>query len=831
MRTGLLLALLATAASAQSASISTRDPSRAVTLPPTSAAVVDDATAAAVNPAGLISTGISQLFYIHERNLARNSVGDALYLGTSALRAVATGLAVEWFRSPLSTDFRRTGLSLAVGSPAFSIGATYNFFSSHESYAYEQLTSIDLGVSIRPARFISFGGMLRNLDAPERFTLALPRQLDLAVAVRPLDERFTLAVDFLADPDRSLALGRFGYTLQARLLKGVTLSTNVSHPLASPGDLQFQLGITLDTAHFGATYAAGGALAGLSHVVAVRAGGPAYPGLDFGGGKIALFDLDDLLSNASNPLRQLLGTGSEDPFIRLIRLFHFAERDRSLSAVVLKFSNLPGLSLGKAEELRQAVMRLRAAGKRTYAVLLSVADAEYLVASAADKVYAVPEATLMINGLAATISFYGGTMEKLGVSWDVARVGAYKNAPDALTRTDLSDEQRETIDAYLDANARYLEATVTRARGLSADGFAAVMREGIIPTRRAVELKLVDEVVDPETLNKRLDELNRGESFVERYRTVAPKTGRWGAKKKVAIIPVIGSISGGKSREDPLGATEIAGAETVVKALNRAAEDDSVKAIVVRIDSPGGDGLASDLMYRAVLDAKKKKPVVASMGGVAASGGYYAAMGADRIYASPTTLTGSIGVFLVKPALRGLADKLGISQETLTRAPYADILNGYRPWTDEEREVAQKWIDAFYDSFISEVASARKLDKAKVDAVARGRVWVGQAAKENGLVDEFGGLSEAIADAQARAKIAAGDLQLEVLGEPGGLFGGPGEEGVSAAAEEGLEALARVLPDAQPSPLQQLARELGAPLWTLQSKGPVAMMPFTLEVD
>ena len=255
------------------------------------------------------------------------------------------------------------------------------------------------------------------------------------------------------------------------------------------------------------------------------------------------------------------------------------------------------------------------------------------------------------------------------------------------------------------------------------------------------------------------------------------------------MVPVLGTISGGKSRESPLGGEAIAGAETVALALERAQRDPTVAAIVLRVDSGGGDVLASELMYRAALEAKKHKPVIASMGDVAASGGYYAAMAADEIWASPTTLTGSIGVFYLKPALRGLlGDKLGANQETITRAPMADLLNSWRPWTEAEQKAVQAWVDSAYDDFITQVATSRKLDKAKVDGVARGRVWAGTAAKEHGLVDSLGGLMEAVEAARKRAKVPAGEeLDLVVLGEARGLFSSlGGEPGVDAGPLPGF---------------------------------------------
>ncbi|HEX8698503.1 MAG TPA: signal peptide peptidase SppA, partial [Myxococcaceae bacterium] len=317
-----------------------------------------------------------------------------------------------------------------------------------------------------------------------------------------------------------------------------------------------------------------------------------------------------------------------------------------------------------------------------------------------------------------------------------------------------------------------------------------------------------------------------GATYSQRYTPRGERETLWGRRRRIAIVPVLGSIAGGKSREDPLGATRIAGAETVVLALQRAQMDPSVVAILLRVDSGGGDVLASDLMYRAVLEAKKRKPVIASMGDVAASGGYYVAMGADEILANPTTITGSIGVFYLKPALKGLlGDKLGVNQESISRAPLADLLDPWRPWTPEEQTAVQAWVNQTYDDFITYVAEARKLDKEKVDAIARGRVWSGRDAHARGLVDRLGGFAEAAEAARMRAKVdPTEDLDLVVFGEPRGLLSSLGGE---------PNVLSGLLP--QPAPalppgMQAILRETGLTTGWLEP-GMKAQLPFSLRVQ
>ena len=410
---------------------------------------------------------------------------------------------------------------------------------------------------------------------------------------------------------------------------------------------------------------------------------------------------------------------------------------------------------------------------------------------------------LLVDGLQSNILFLGGTAEKLGVTVDVARVGAYKNSPDQFTRTDMSPEQREAISAYLDTDVREISAAVTASRHLTAEEWAASIDEGLKSCQRARELKLIDEVLAPAAAEKRIAELIPHARLIAKYPEETERTGRWGSQPRIAVIPVVGTISGGASGQDPLGLSTSAGADSFIRAIESAASDSQVRAIVLRIDSPGGDGLASDLMYRAVLEAKKKKPVVASMGDVAASGGYYASMGADEIWAEPTTITGSIGVFFIKPSVKGLAEKLGVNQESVTRGALAGITDYYQPWTEPQRAAAQKWVDAFYDNFITEVASSRGKTKDEIDKVARGRVWSGADAIERGLVDHLGGFAQAIDSAKERAHLGD-DFSIQVYGPTGGLL-------ASLVAGSVLDQPLReaTISVAPQSPLPAMARELG----------------------
>jgi protease-4 len=827
MRLPALLLLLPSLALAQTnAIVRPLVGSRGVTLPPDTTATVDDVTSLSLNPGSLRFEGAPQLFFLHERNTLADQVGNGLFAGTSLLGAAGLGFGLEWVNNRTEPDYRRTSLGLSLGTDTLALGTTYHAFGSSDP-SIEKLSSWDIGLSARPWREFAYSVVARDINQPEQGEYKLTRSFDVGVGVRPFGERYTLGVDYQFHSG-GLDNGTLTYALKAEVWPGVRLAGGLSHGLRAGQEVAFQLGATLDTSHFGFTYVPGGTNDGLDHVLAVRLSSDSYRALGLSSGVVTMLDLNDELSSGVNPAFALFGASGPDPYLELMRFLDLATKDPQLRGVVLKMEGLDGVSWGRAEELRQAVLRLRGAGKKVMAVLLSCDDKGYLVASGADQIYALPSSSLIINGLSASIISLGGTMEKLGVSWDVARVGEYKTAPEQLTRKDISPAERETVNALLDTEVAWYEEAVTRARKLPPGRLREIWAVGLIPARRAQQLGLVDGILQSQDdLEKQVHKLSPDANYSPDYSPRAERETRWGHRRRVAIVPVLGTIAGGKSREDPLGAAHIAGAETVVLALQRAQEDPSVVAIVLRVDSGGGDVLASDLMYRAVLEAKKHKPVIASMGDVAASGGYYVSVGADEIYANPTTITGSIGVFYIKSALQGLLrDKLGVNQESIPRAPLADMLGQWRSWTPEEQNAVQSWVNSTYDDFISYVGAARKMEKSKVDAIARGRVWSGKDALARGLVDKLGGFVEAVEAARTRAKVEPGEeIDLEIYGEPKGLLSSLGGE---------PSVMNRLLPPAAPPALlpwvQAIVKETGLSSEMVEP-GLKAAMPFTLKVE
>jgi protease-4 len=507
---------------------------------------------------------------------------------------------------------------------------------------------------------------------------------------------------------------------------------------------------------------------------------------------------------AEEPLAKALGIKQTQSFSNLLTQLRKAKVDNRIGAVMLDI-DFPGIGWGKADELRDAVKEFRTSGKPVYAYMEIGTNREYYIATSADKIFLPPSGDLYINGLAAEAMFYKGSLDKLGIEADVIQIGPkYKNAPDRFTREEMSEGQREVINALLDEYfTRYTEG-IAESRKKSPEDARALVDDAPYNANQAKSLGLIDDAfyrvqVEDELKTKlgykaddKLRTIRGGE-----YREIPSDTLGLNKGERVAVIYASGAINIGRSSNGPLSG-EMVGSDTIVEAVNEAAEDKSIKAIVLRVDSPGGSALASDMMWYALENAKTKKPVVVSMGDVAASGGYYIACNANKIVAEPSTVTGSIGVFMGKPVVKGLYDWLGITNEYIMRGKNAGIFRETEKWTPEEREkMVNQTNGVYFDNFIPKVAAGRNMTAEQADAVGQGRVWTGTQAKANGLIDEFGGLEKAIDIAKELANLAADkDVKRVVFPEPRplleSLFGDDTSSDIKA--EQAQAALLESLP-------------------------------------
>jgi protease-4 len=464
--------------------------------------------------------------------------------------------------------------------------------------------------------------------------------------------------------------------------------------------------------------------------------------------------------------------------------------DRTIAGAVLDIQN-PSIGRGKIYELRDAIRRFRAKGKKMYAQVDSAMPADYLVASACDEI-AMPETgVIILPGVYAEATFYKGLLEKVGVSADFMHIGDFKGAAEPLTREKYSEPVRENMTALVDSLYDEMVTTVVKDRPLSVAQVKEIIDTGLVTANRAKELGLIDQVAYPDTLRSDLAKSYDASPlvYVENYGQKKVDTdfsgpmgfiklmqammgGDSAAKrdtgKKIAVVYALGAITTGKSEADPFG-SEVMGSTTIIEALREANKDKDVAAIVLRIDSPGGSALASDLIWHETQVIKK--PIVASMGDVAGSGGYYIAMGTDKIIATPGTITGSIGVVGGKLAINGLYKKLGITTETIERGRNSGLFNSSGPFTDSERDVVRNMMEDAYDQFTTKAAEGRKMPVDKLRKLAGGRVYTGRQALANGLVDQLGSLHDAILAAKQLAGIDKdAKVTIERLPEPTNFF-------------------------------------------------------------
>jgi protease-4 len=533
--------------------------------------------------------------------------------------------------------------------------------------------------------------------------------------------------------------------------------------------------------------------------------------------------------------------GETNTLSNLLLQLRKAKADKRVGAVLLDVGMLGG-GWAKADELREAVADFRKSGKPIYAYMEFGSDKEYYVATAAERVYVPPIGDLFINGLAAESMHFKGSFDKLGVVWDSYQIEKYKTAPEAFTRADMSEGERETLNSLLDEIFNRYVTQVAESRRKSVEDIRALVDSAPHNAPAALEAGLIDgalyrEEVEGE-LKKRLgykdDEKLRKVSTAE-YRRVTPQSLGLNQGEAVAVVFASGPIEPGRSNDGSFGGDQTIGSDTVVKALNDARDNREVRAIVLRVDSPGGVTYPSDLIWKAVEEAKKKKPVVVSMGDLAASGGYYISMGANKIVAEPLTLTGSIGVYAYKPVIKGFYDWVGVSSEYVMRGKNSGMFRETEKFTKEEREKFESSMRNFYwNQFLPKVAEGRRFQNVEaVHEIARGRVWTGAQGKEKGLVDEFGGLDRAVEVAKELAQIPA-DKGVRRVVYPAPrtffqqLFGGGGDDQDAASIRAQQQRAAFI--NSMPAEMRPVLRR-AAMFERFPANQALAIMPFELKIE
>ncbi|MGZ3407169.1 MAG: signal peptide peptidase SppA, partial [Polyangia bacterium] len=685
------------------------------------------------------------------------------------LSAIALGAGVQLLRPPSSFPFpNEQKFSLALGvklHTGIALGMTYAHVWADRGPVASGIDTLDVALSLRPARWLAAALVVHDLPSPAVQGFPIQRVWEAEMTVRPWR---TSMVELAAgarfgerrgdvDPHFRLWLvPTAGLTLKA----DVEWRRDVNLDGINENDIRVGLGIAIDLEHvgvqgFGLFGTDSGAARAHGFTLAARVSGDRYPAVWRGPVHLARIDLAKL---------------GERNLARLLAWMRRAERDRDIAGVVFVLGEIDG-SWATAEELRAAILRLRRARKHVYVYVAETNTRGYYVASAAERIYQDPAGGLRLVGLSSTTMFFRGLGDLLGVRADFVKIAEYKSAPEQYTRTESTAPARAQREAYVGDVWAHLTAGIAATRHVDVATARDWIDRGPYTAGEAKAAGLVDELRHGDEVEAAITE-RLGRSIALRNLPRSPERENDWERPAVAVLFVEGDIIDGKSATIPLLGMKFAGMQTLMAAIQRARDDARVRAIVVRIDSPGGSALASDVLARELERTAQVKPVICSLGDVAASGGYFIAAACSRIYATPSTLTGSIGIFTGKFDVSGLAQKIGVSLEHYERGTHAGIDSLYRAYTDEERTLILTKLRYFYSRFVDQVARGRGMKPGDVDAVARGHIWSGDAAIARGLVDEFGGLMDAVAEAKRRAGLGEADrVTLEATPDEPGLLG------------------------------------------------------------
>jgi protease IV len=765
-------------------------PSVGIPVPDGSIATQTDSASLEVNPAGLgfvEGSEFSYAFFLPTadyRGVVPSGHSLSLALGGPGS---GFGFGVQWMDNPLlggrRAVFRKYTLGGALSSRFFSFGAALNFFGSRYDERLNALRTADLGLQWRPNRFLGIGLMTRDftpafLDEDQ----ALQPRVGLGLALRLFEGR--LVFDTEVHSVRRADTLEIRPRLAGEPLRGLRLFGTGMISIPAPGSVQtpgfdgLSFGLELSMGTFGLQSAA--------HVPeeiqgnGLKASGLAYRVWGGTPQKRPLFSLKDrwVRVNIDSNIAEQASSGffqeTTRSFLNLINDLNAITEDPAIGGVILDVQS-GHLGYSQIWELHQAMDALHGAGKESIALLRNPTTRSIYAASAAESIWMSPVTPYSPTGLLAEFTSFAGLLDRFGVEAEFVRIGDYKSAPEAYVMSGPSDEALEQTSEFLDALFDELTTRIASRRGIAHDEFLEILDVSPIFPADALERGLVDAIVYPDEIEAELERrLDRTIGLERTYERHEIADARWGGRPEIAVVYVDGMIVTGSSGQGPFGGGGITGAETFTQTLRALREDNTVKAVVVRIDSPGGSALASDLIYRELRYLATEKPVIASMSNIAASGGYYVAAGADEIFATPLTLTGSIGIFAGKFNIQELADRMGIATYREGRGPAGGTYSIWRPFTQEELQFVARTIDYLYQLFLQQIERTRPLTVDEIDGVARGRIWAGAAAREAGLVDQVGGFADALRRAEELAGLEHGQAIYVDRTGMGGLQMSPG---------------------------------------------------------
>ena len=762
-------------------------------LPLESVATSDDITSLYFNPAGL---GVHplQLGYFYGHNDEDNIQDHTIFLNLLGI-----AFSSQWRFAPKTLSSRKYtfGTSLQY-SKLIGIGISYSWFESNSKL--DGFKQADLGVLLRPFSFVSLGLVARALNKPRLAEEEFKPRYDLGLALRPLNfflkttkykDSLTMSVDTtwgLKDTFVDLlpryrleftplqGIGLYGgWDNYTNVFFGINISQNI-YQLSFQGNVPSERG----------SFYSAGALFSQERFKTYKETLSNFLTLDLE------ITFDEVKREGS------LFTRDKITFYEIIRAIHMAKEDSKISAIVIKGRSFQG-GWGQAEELRRALGEF-SQEKPVYAFLESASNKEYYIASVAQRI-SMPEAgTLQINGLKSELFFLKDLFSKIGVEADFVHIGKYKSAPETFTNSEPSPYSEEQVKSILSSISKEYSRVVTKSRNISRQNLNNIMNKGFFNARGAFQNKLIDKV---EYFDDMKDDLLKGNinkifwsTELRSYIKTKFYDDSWGPKPAIALLVLEGSIISGKSTSSGIFTGASIGSDTISKYMKEIRSNPLIEAVVIRINSPGGSALASDVMWKEIRLLKEENiHVIVSVGNVAASGGYYLAVGADEIIANNTSITGSIGVFAGKFSLKGLYQLLGINKKIYTTHSKGVLFSETDKFSEAERKLLQEHLSEFYDLFLTRVQRSRtKLSREEIHANAQGRVYTGDYAKRKKMVDAIGGLNLALHMAAEKKGIDLENTDILVYpNEENNLFsiGSPTKLALPYAVKQSLKLLSK----------------------------------------
>lgn len=673
-------------------------------------------------------------------------------------------VGVHWERQ--SGNQNRYQFSLGAGiSSRWFIGHRLSLYRfANPALAYD---SWDSGVQYRPSRYLSFGLLANHWNVPPSGGVKVPAEFVLGTTVG-LSDFLRISVDARTLSGASEFFRRF----QSQVAGTWTPAAGIHLMLGYHTERQWQFGLQFDFDYGSVISNAVPRAANRTYTIGMTSGSMPQKTV-LAPSTVLHVKIDSSLTEDGTP-GGLFREAHPSLLSVLDKLRRIPEAG-NIQSVFVEVESFP-LGLAAAQELSAALFELRAQGISVEAHMGQAGLKEYLIASAATKIHMEPEGELRLLGVKSERYYIKGVLDKLGVEAQFLAKGKYKSAPEMFTRTDSSPINRQNTLEELERAETHVLAILNKNRGITTAKWRQMLKTALYSSQQAIDDKLIDGTLAIRGAKAKLEDKMRLTTEVDRRRNDLA------LPRRVAVVVAEGAILQSGSSILSMGSAVLT-PERFQRKLRRALRDERTEAILVRVSSPGGEVMASQQLAELVKDAKEEKPVIVSMGDVAASGGYYLAAPADRIFAGPLTLTGSVGVFMGKFQFAGLYRWLKLNKEVLTRSPYPGLFSEDRPWTPEETQVMVGRLNSYYDGFVGFVAKSRGLTREKAEEAAQGRVWLGDQAKQLKLSDEVGGYMTALRYAAAASRSDYDDMEFWEIQTGGGLLPWSDEFADSKVAE------------------------------------------------